>query len=141
DGGYLYDVVDGEQGNDAALRPNQIFAVALSDALLDEAQAKRVVQVMEERLLTPVGLRTLVPGDPQYRPRYGGSVWERDSAYHRGTVGPFRLGPFVTAWVRTHGGTAAARKQARRFLDGIEAHLREACLGQVSEVFDAEPPH
>jgi predicted glycogen debranching enzyme len=140
-GGYLYDVVDGESGDDASLRPNQIYAVAFPGELLDVEQARRVVQVVEERLLTPVGLRTLAPGGPQYRPRYEGDVHSRDGAYHQGTVWPFLLGPFVTAWVRVHGGTSSARRTARGFLDGLEAHLSDACLGQVSEIFDADAPH
>jgi predicted glycogen debranching enzyme len=141
EGGHLYDVVDGEGGDDASLRPNQIYAVAFPGELLDAKQAKQVVQVVEERLLTPVGLRTLAPGDPQYRPRYEGGVHSRDGAYHQGTVWPFLLGPFVTAWLRVHGGTAGATRRARGFLDGIEQHLGEACIGQVSEIFDADAPH
>ena len=141
DGGYLYDVVDGEGGNDPSLRPNQIYAVSFPGQLLEEQQAERVVQVVEERLLTPVGLRTLAPNDPQYRPRYEGGVVGRDGAYHQGTVWPFLLGSFITAWVKVHGGTEAAKHEARGFLAGIEQHLREACLGQVSEIFDAEPPY
>ncbi len=140
-GGYLYDVIDGENGDDASLRPNQIFAVALTKGLLSREQVQQVVQVVEEQLLTPVGLRTLAPGDQRYRPRYGGSVADRDGAYHQGTVWPFLLGPFVTAWVSTHGGTIAARRKARTLFTGIEQHLGEACLGQVSEIFDAEAPH
>jgi len=140
-GGYLYDLIDGENGDDASLRPNQIFAVAVAKGLLNRDQAKRVVQVVEEQLLTPVGLRTLAPGDPRYRPRYEGSVADRDGAYHQGTVWPFLLGPFVTAWVSTHGGTTTARRKAREFFKGIERHLGEACLGQVSEIFDGEAPH
>jgi predicted glycogen debranching enzyme len=140
-GGYLYDVVDGEGGQDASLRPNQIYAVAFPGELLEEKQARRVVEVVRERLLTPVGLRTLAPGDPQYKPRYEGDVRSRDSAYHQGTVWPFLLGPFITAWVNVHGGTPEARRAARGFLAGLERHLSEACLGQVSEIFDAEPPH
>lgn len=140
-GGYLYDVVDGPQGDDPSLRPNQLYAVALTGELVEESQAKRVVEVVRERLVTPVGLRTLAPDDPRYRPRYEGDARSRDGAYHQGTVWPFLLGPFVTAWVRVHGGTPEAKRTARGFLDGIERHLGEACIGQVSEIFDAEPPH
>ena len=140
-GGYLYDVVDGEGGDDASLRPNQIYAAAFPGELLDAKQAERVVQVVEERLLTPVGLRTLAPGDPQYRPRYEGDVHSRDGAYHQGTVWPYLMGPFVTAWLKVHGGRPGARRTARGFLDGLEAHLHEACIGQVSEIFDADAPH
>jgi predicted glycogen debranching enzyme len=141
DGGYLYDVVDGEQGDDATLRPNQIYAVALSDDLLDKARAQQVVKKVEEELLTPVGLRTLAAADPHYHPRFEGGVISRDMAYHQGTVWPMLLGAFVTAWVKVHGGIPSAPKQARGFFDGLERHLGEACLGQVSEVFDGSPPH
>ncbi len=141
DGGYLYDVVDGEQGNDPSLRPNQLYAVALDDRLLEEAQAWSVVQAVEVELLTPVGLRTLSPNDPQYQPRYGGGVVDRDGAYHRGTVWAYLLGAFVTAWIKTHEGSPGARKKARDFFEGIERHLGEAGLGQVSEIFDGDPPH
>jgi predicted glycogen debranching enzyme len=140
-GGHLYDVVDGEEGDDSTFRPNQLYAIALCDDLLEPDRAQQVVQAVADRLLTPVGLRTLAPGDPRYRPRYEGGVAERDGAYHQGTVWPFLLGPFVTAWIKVHGGSDEARREARTFFDGIERHLAEACLGQVSEVFDAEPPH
>lgn len=140
-GGYLYDVIDGPDGDDPSLRPNQLYAVSLNDGLLGREQAKRVVQVVQEHLLTPVGLRTLAPADPRYRARYEGGVTERDGAYHQGTVWPFLLGPFLTAWIKVNGKTAAAKKNARMFLRGIERHLGEACLGQISEIFDAEAPH
>lgn len=140
-GGYLYDLVDGEQGDDGSLRPNQLYAVALSDELVDQAQARRLLALVAERLLTPVGLRTLSPHDPEYRPRYEGGAAGRDGAYHQGTSWAYLLGAFVTAWVKTRGGTQAAGMQARRFFDGIERHLGEAGLGHVSEIFDGEPPH
>lgn len=140
-GGYLYDVIDGPDGDDPSIRPNQLYAVSLADGLLGREQEKRVVQVVQEHLVTPVGLRTLAPTDPRYRARYEGGVTERDGAYHQGTVWPFLLGPFLTAWIKVNGKTAAARKTARTFLRGLEQHLGEACLGQVSEIFDAEAPH
>jgi predicted glycogen debranching enzyme len=140
-GGYLYDVIDGPEGNDASLRPNQVYALSLVDGLIPPDRAKRILQIIEAQLLTPVGLRTLSPNDERYRPRYEGGVHSRDGAYHQGTVWPFLLGPFVTAWLKTFGTSSAARKQARSFLRGLEPHLREACIGQVSEIFDAEAPH
>ena len=140
-GGYLYDVIDGPEGNDASLRPNQLYAISLVDELVPRDKAQQILRLVEEQLLTPVGLRTLSPQDLHYRARYKGGVLERDSAYHQGTVWPFLLGPFVTAWIKVHGKKAAALKQARGFLEGIGAHLKEACLGQVSEIFDAEAPH
>jgi glycogen debranching enzyme len=96
---------------------------------------------VKEQLVTPAGLRTLSPDDPRYRPRYEGGVLERDSAYHQGTVWPFLLGPLVTAWIKSFGRNAKSRSAARGFLNGLEAHLGEGCLGQVSEIFDAEAPH
>lgn len=140
-GGYLYDVIDGPDGNDASIRPNQIYAIALCDDLTTRKQAAQILRVVKDHLLTPVGLRTLSPQDSQYRPRYEGSVAERDRAYHQGTVWPFLLGPFVTAWLKVFGKSAKSRAQGRSFLDGLAAHLQEACLGQVSEIFDADAPH
>jgi predicted glycogen debranching enzyme len=140
-GGYLYDVIDGPEGDDASLRPNQIYALSLVNGLVSRDRARQMLHLVEEQLLTPVGLRTLSPQDPRYRPHYGGSVVERDSAYHQGTVWPFLLGPFVTAWMKVFGQSATARKKARSFLAGLDAHLQEACVGQVSEIFDAEAPH
>jgi predicted glycogen debranching enzyme len=141
DGAYLYDVIDGPEGNDASLRPNQLYAISLVDELLPRDRAQQILRLVEEQLLTPVGLRTLSPQDPRYRARYEGGVVERDGAYHQGTVWPFLLGPFVTAWMKVFGQSAATRNRARSFLTGLEAHLHEACLGQVSEIFDAEAPH
>ena len=141
EGGYLYDVIDGPEGNDASLRPNQLYAVSLVDELVPRDRAQGILRLIEDRLLTPVGLRTLSPTDSRYRGRYEGGVVERDGAYHQGTVWPFLLGPFVTAWIKVHGKKPSPLKQARAFLDGIGAHLKEACLGQVSEVFDGDAPH
>jgi len=141
DGGYLYDVIDGPDGNDASLRPNQLYAISLIDELVPRDWAQQMLSVVEEQLLTPVGLRTLSPHDPRYRARCEGGVRERDGAYHQGTVWPFLLGPFVTAWIKVHGKNTSALKQARAFLDGIGTHLKEACLGQISEIFDADAPH
>ncbi|HSQ50782.1 MAG TPA: amylo-alpha-1,6-glucosidase [Nitrospiraceae bacterium] len=140
-GGYLYDVIDGPEGDDASLRPNQLYAISLVDELVPHDRAQQILRLVKEQLLTPVGLRTLSPTDSRYRARYEGGVLERDSAYHQGTVWPFLLGSFVTAWIKVYGKNASALKQARSFLDGIDAHVKEACLGQVSEIFDAEAPH
>jgi predicted glycogen debranching enzyme len=140
-GGYLYDVIDGPDGDDATLRPNQLYPMALCEGLLLPEQARSAMQVIEGQLLTPVGLRTLAPGDPRYQPRYQGGPAQRDEAYHQGTVWPFLLGVFVTAWVRVYGRQAPQRARARRFLDGLAAHLEEACLGHISEIFDGEAPH
>ncbi len=141
DGLYLYDTIHGPEGNDTSIRPNQVLAIALCDDLLTREQAEQVLNIVAAHLLTPVGLRTLSPTDARYRPRYEGGPMERDSAYHQGTVWPFLLGFFVTAWLNTYGRNAKARIKGRSFLEGLEPHLQEACLGQVSEVFDGDAPH
>ncbi|TAJ27470.1 MAG: glycogen debranching protein, partial [Nitrospirae bacterium] len=145
-GGCLYDVVDVDHRPgtvDATFRPNQIFAVGgLPLTLLDDERACRVVEAVEARLWTPLGLRSLAPGEPGYRPRYQGGVFERDGAYHQGTVWPWLIGPFVEAWVRVLDGTPTAKQEARRrFLAPLLKHLDEAGLGHISEIADADPPH
>jgi len=141
DGQYLYDTINGPERDDTSIRPNQVFAIALCDDLLTKEQATQVLHIVKDHLLTPVGLRTLSSTDVRYRPRYEGGPMERDSAYHQGTVWPFLLGPFVTSWVKIFGRTSETRTEGRSFLNGIEAQLQEACLGQVSEIFDGDPPH
>jgi glycogen debranching enzyme len=136
-GGYLYDVVDGEGGDDAACRPNQIFAISLRHPVLDEARWASVVTVVRERLLTPMGLRTLAPGHPDYKATYDGDLRARDAAYHQGTVWPWLIGAFVEAWLRVH---PTDRAPIRALLEGFASHLDEACVGSVSEIFDAEVP-
>jgi predicted glycogen debranching enzyme len=136
-GGYLYDLVDGERGDDPACRPNQIFAISLRHAVLDPSRWKDVLTVVQERLLTPVGLRSLAPGEPDYQPMYDGDVRARDAAYHQGTVWPWLIGAFVDAWLRVY---PEDRAGARRCLAAFEPHLDEACIGSISEVFDATPP-
>jgi predicted glycogen debranching enzyme len=138
--GCLYDVVRGE-ARDASVRPNQIFAVSLPYPILSAGKAGLVVAVVERELLTPVGLRSLARSDSQYRPRYEGSPLSRDGAYHQGTVWPWLLGPFVTAYLRVHNSSSEARQQATQWLRSFGAHLEDAGLGQVSEIFDADPPH
>jgi len=145
-GGYLHDVVDVDHHPgtvDATFRPNQIFAVGgLPYPVLNGAAAHQVVDAVERRLVTPLGLRSLAPGEPGYAARYEGGVAARDGAYHQGTVWPWLLGPFVEAWVRVRGGTVAAQRKARRqFLEPLLAHLHDAGLGHVAEIADAEPPH
>ena len=145
-GGCLYDVVDVDHkaGNvDASFRPNQVFAVGgLPRQCLDRDRAQLVVDAVEERLLTPMGLRSLAPDDPHYVNRYSGGVTERDGAYHQGTVWPWLLGPFVEAWVRVRGDTDEAKKYAReRFLPALEEHLEQAGIGHISEIADGDEPH
>jgi predicted glycogen debranching enzyme len=136
-GGYLFDVVEGEQGDDPACRPNQVFAIALDHPVLDRSRWPEVLQVIEGRLLTPVGLRSLAPGHPDYKPKYYGDLRSRDAAYHQGTVWAWLIGPFVDAWLKVHPGDVAG---AHRLLDGFDRHLDAACVGSISEIFDAEPP-
>jgi predicted glycogen debranching enzyme len=137
-GGHLYDVVDGERGDDPACRPNQVFAISLDYPVLDPSRWPAVVAVVRERLLTPFGLRSLAPGHPDYKPKYYGDLRARDAAYHQGTVWAWLIGPFVDAWLKVHPGDRAG---ARRLLEGFEAHLSEACVGSISEIFDAEEPY
>jgi predicted glycogen debranching enzyme len=144
--GYLADVVDCDHQPgtvDLTFRPNQIFAVGgLPLQLLSQEKARRVVDAVEMLLLTPVGLRSLAPGEPGYASHYQGGSRERDAIYHQGTVWPWLIGPFVEAWVRVRGSTSEAKAEARgKFLPPIYQHLNEAGLGHISEICDAEPPH
>ncbi|HZQ91275.1 MAG TPA: amylo-alpha-1,6-glucosidase [Terriglobales bacterium] len=136
----LYDVVNGGPP-DASVRPNQIFAVSLHHTMLQPDRARRVVEVVERDLLTPLGLRSLSPEDPKYIGRYEGDARARDGAYHQGTVWPWLMGPFVSAYVKAHGRSAAAVARAGDLLQPFREHLRAAGLGQVSEIADADPPH
>jgi predicted glycogen debranching enzyme len=142
----LYDVVDCDHQSgavDAALRPNQILAVGgLPLVLLDDEQARAVVDAVEAELWTPLGLRSLEPGAAGYRSRYEGGVRDRDGAYHQGTVWPWLAGPFVEAWLRVRGSTHQAKREARqRFLPPLVRHLAAAGLGHVSEIADGDAPH
>ena len=140
EGGYLYDVVESwEKGgeNDHSCRPNQLLAVSLAHPVLDRSRWKPVLEVAREKLLTPVGLRSLAPDDPEFKPTYHGDLKTRDAAYHQGTVWAWLIGPFVDAWLKVH---PEDRAGARRFLEGFVPHLDEACVGSISEVFDAVEP-
>jgi len=137
EGGYLYDVVDGEPGDDPTLRPNQLLSLSLSHAVLDQSRWKSVLDVVERELLTPFGLRTLDPHHPDYKKQYYGDLHARDAAYHQGTVWAWLIGPFIDAWIRVH---PDRRQEARKFLRGFASHMADACIGSISEVFDAEDP-
>ena len=143
EGGYLYDVVDTPEGrDDATLRPNQLFAIALPRTpLLDAARARSVLDAVERELLTPFGLRTLSPRDHRYVPHYGGDPRARDGAYHQGTVWPWLVGAYVSAFLRVHGKTPTTVAQARSRIEPLLAYLAGDGMGQIPEVFDAEPPH
>jgi predicted glycogen debranching enzyme len=136
-GGYLYDVVDGEQGDDSSLRPNQVFALSLAHPVLERSRWEKVMEVVREKLLTPVGLRSLSPDHPDFKPRYDGDLRSRDAAYHQGTVWGWLAGPYVDAYLKVYPGD---REGARRVLEGFVPQLGEACIGSLSEIFDAEPP-
>jgi glycogen debranching enzyme len=138
EGGYLYDVVDGEHGDDPACRPNQIFSISLDHPVLDQARWSPVFDLVRERLMTPVGLRSLAPGHRDYKAQYYGDLRSRDAAYHQGTVWAWLVGPYVDAYLRVRPGDLAG---ARECLAGFESHLNEAGIGTISEIFDAEPPY
>ena len=136
-GGYLYDVVDGPAGDSAEFRPNQLLAISLPCPVLDASRWAQVVEQVERRLVTPMGLRSLAPGSPDYKPQYSGDLRARDGAYHQGTVWAWLIGPWIDAWLKVHPGDHAG---ARRWLHGLVGHLGEFGVGSVAEVFDAEAP-
>ena len=136
--GYCFDVLDGPDGSpEEALRPNQLLAVALTDDLLSAEQARQVLAVCGQQLLTPFGLRSLDPRHPAYQGHYGGGPLARDRAYHQGTVWGWWLGPYALAYARVHGDPQGAL----RWLDAIGHHLATAGLGSISEIFDGDAPH
>jgi len=138
EGGHLYDLVDGELGDDNACRPNQLFSISLPFAALERDKWPQVLETVRLRLLTPVGLRTLAPGHPDYKAIYSGDLRARDAAYHQGTVWPWLIGTFIDSWLRLYPEQVPA---ARNFLDGLVEQMNEQCLGSISEIFDAEHPY
>ncbi|MCL7453928.1 MAG: amylo-alpha-1,6-glucosidase [Anaerolineae bacterium] len=134
--GYCYDVVDGPDGDDASLRPNQLLTVSLHHSPLGQAQQRAIVDVCGRHLLASHGLRSLSPGDPAYVGHYGGDQRRRDGAYHQGTVWAWLIGPFVSAHLRVYGDRALARSYLVPLLD----HLSGGCVGSISEIFDGDPP-
>jgi predicted glycogen debranching enzyme len=135
--GYLYDVVDGEHGDDDACRPNQVLAISLPNAVLERSRWEAVMETIRRDLLTPVGLRSLAPGHPDFKGKYFGNLRSRDAAYHQGTVWAWLIGPFIDAWLKLN---PEDRSGARRLLDGFAPHLGAAGIGTISEIFDAEAP-
>jgi len=135
--GYLFDVIDGADGNATDLRPNQIFAISLDKPVLAPEHWRSVLTQVQLKLLTPYGLRTLSSDNPAYRPTYFGDLATRDAAYHQGTVWPWLIGHFIDAWLKQHRDVA----QARSMLNAFPAHLAEGGIGTISEVFDAQLPH
>jgi glycogen debranching enzyme len=138
--GCLFDVVDGDN-RDASIRPNQVLAVSLQHGMLSAEKAKRVVAAVERELLTPYGLRSLAASDHQYRGRFEGDPFSRDSAYHQGTVWPWLIGPFLTAYLKVNGRSGKARKQAEQWLNELRTFMLGEGVGQVPEVFDGDAPH
>jgi len=137
-GGYLYDTLDGSQGDDASMRPNQIIAAALSDSPLTTQQRRSIVDTVAARLWTPRGLRTLDLADERYRGRYEGDTWSRDGSYHQGTVWPWLIGPLVDAHLLVYGD----KSMARRYVEPFRQHLMtEGCVGSINEIFDGDSPH
>lgn len=136
----LADVVN-ETGRDDACRPNQIFAVSLAHSPLTSEQQHSVVEVVRKELLTPYGLRSLAPGHPKYQPRYVGSQFDRDKAYHNGTIWPWLIGAFLEAYLKVNQRSRASLDQARRWLEPLIQSLDEGCVGSISEIYEAQPPH
>ena len=137
--GCLYDVVNGD-ARDGSIRPNQVLGVSLTNSMVSPKKAKSILGVVERELLTPRGLRTLSPRDSNYIGRYEGDPRSRDGAYHQGTVWPWLMGPFITAYVKTFG-KQVGQSVAAEWLSHFQDHFNEACLGQVSEIFDGDHPH
>src|SRR5262249_51858165 len=132
-----YDVIDGERGDDPSFRPNQILSISLEHAVLDESRWRPVLEQVIEQLVTPVGLRSLAPGHPDYKPRYDGDLRSRDAAYHQGAVGVGLRGPLVDAWLKAH---PKDRAGARKFLEGFGPAMEAFARGTIAEIFDADPP-
>ncbi len=139
EGNYLYDVIDENGKPDSTLRPNQLFAISLPFAMLESEKAEAVLKIVEEKLYTPVGLRSLPMEDAHYIHHYGGDQWHRDSSYHEGTMWSWLLGAYVDAIMKLR--VASYELRARKVIDDFKYHLNEACIGQVSEIFDADAPH
>lgn len=139
DKGFLKDVISGTAA-DAQLRCNQIWAVSMPFTMLSREQERSVVDVVYRSLYTPCGLRTLAQSDAQFHPVYGGPQWERDMAYHQGTVWPFPLGAYYLAFLKTRDSTAPAAAEVREQLEAIEPALREGCIGQLPEIYDGGNP-
>lgn len=134
--GYCFDVLDGPEGNDVALRPNQIFAVSLPHTPLPPERQKAIVDVCARKLVTSFGLRTLAPDDPDYTGTYAGDQKQRDGAYHQGSVWSWLMGPFVLAHLRVY----EDKTKARSYLRPLIQHLVDHGVGSISEIFDGDPP-
>jgi predicted glycogen debranching enzyme len=138
DAGSLYDVVDGESGDDPSCRPNQVFAISLPHPVLNQGHWAPVLETVTRELLTPMGLRSLSPRDPNYKPQYYGDRRARDAAYHQGSVWAWLIGAYIDAWMKLNPDRPS---EAGTFLQGFVEHLEDACVGSISEIFDGDPPH
>jgi glycogen debranching enzyme len=136
----LFDAVDGEN-KDASVRPNQIFAVSLPNTMLSKGKAQKIVKKIEDELLTAYGLRSLSPKNKNYCPYYVGSPFERDSAYHQGTVWSWLIGAFVDAYRKVNADGRETENRVNEILENFKNHLTEAGVGQISEIFDGDAPH
>jgi predicted glycogen debranching enzyme len=137
-GGHLFDVIDGPEGDDPKCRPNQIFPISLPHPVLARERWQPVLDTVQKKLLTPVGLRSLAPDNPEYKSRYDGDLRARDAAYHQGTVWAWLIGPFIDAWLKVY---PERKDEARQFIAAFDRDLSQACIGSISEVYDAEQPH
>lgn len=138
----LADVLTGETQRDLSVRPNQIFAVSLPHSPLAADQQRAVVDVVRRELLTPLGLRTLATNEPGYKPRCVGGPYERDSAYHNGTIWPWLIGPYLSAYLRVSGSSGPAQAQARVWLEPLLKHMEQyACIGSITECANGDAPH
>jgi predicted glycogen debranching enzyme len=135
---YLYDVIEGENSDDSALRPNQLFAISLEHPVLKPDHWKPVFDIVEEELLTPFGLRTLSPKHPDYKPTYDGDLRSRDAAYHQGTVWPWLIGAYIDASLKVY---PDSLDHPLEILHSFESHFENTCFGNVSEIFDAHFPY
>jgi predicted glycogen debranching enzyme len=136
----LYDVINGDS-RDGSVRPNQIFAVSLKHSMLSMFRAKKIVQKVESELFTTAGLRSLTPRDEKYRGRYRGSPFQRDSAYHQGTVWAWLMGAFIESVRKTYPKGRKSRQYVEKILTGFKSHFDAECIGQISEIFDGDYPH
>lgn len=139
DGSYLIDVIDPDGKPDYSIRPNQVFALCLPFHLIDGEKGRSVMNILRSKLYTPVGLRSLSPGDPEYKGHYGGNTFLRDSAYHQGTVWSWLLGPYIEAGMKIE--SESFKREAAEIIAQFVSHLNEGCIGTISEIFDGDAPH
>ncbi|MEW6202850.1 MAG: amylo-alpha-1,6-glucosidase, partial [bacterium] len=136
----LFDVVHANGEKDASIRPNQVLAISLPFSLLPQKKALKVMECIEKNLLTPYGLRSLAASDNHYKGTYAGNVWERDSAYHQGTVWSWLIGPYITAYFKLHGKNSVSISHIKKLLNPLIGHLTDQGVGYISEIFDGDTP-